>query len=102
MFKNKYNFFILVECVTSVTYLNNFMKKKELLKLTVDNFLKKKNGRDILNGIEKKNLIKDGLIDSLDIFSLASNIEKKLKIKINISDNKTFKKFQKYKSLINL
>lgn len=79
-----------------------FMKKKELLKSAVDSFLVKKSGKKILKGIEKKNLITEGILDSLDIFTLASKIEKTVKIKINISNNKVFKKFQKYKTLINL
>lgn len=77
-------------------------KNKDYLKKIVDNFLVKKNGKNILKNIEKKNLINEGLIDSLDIFTLASSIEKKIKKKIIISDQKIFKKFSNYKKLINL
>ena len=77
------------------------MTQKNSVKNTVDKFLVKKAGKKILKGIDKKNLISEGIIDSLDIFTLAAKLEKTLKKKINISDNKIFKKFQNYKTLIN-
>ena len=43
----------------------------------VDNFLSKKEGKSVLKGIEKKNLVDEGLIDSLDILTITSEIEKK-------------------------
>ena len=75
-------------------------EKKNNLKKTINNFLIKKNGKIVLKNIEKKNLITDGILDSLDVFSLASLIEKKIKKKINISDKKIFDKFSRYKDLI--
>ncbi|MDC3391348.1 hypothetical protein OAW65_03170 [Candidatus Pelagibacter sp.] len=78
------------------------MPKNELIKKIVDDFLIKKEGKSVLKRIDKKNLISEGIIDSLDVFTLASKIEKTAKIKINIADSKIFKKFQKYKTLINL
>ena len=70
------------------------MRNKNLVKSIVDNFLVKKEGKKILKGIEKKNLLNEGIIDSLDVFTLASLIEKKAKRKLNISNDKFFKKFQ--------
>ncbi len=78
------------------------MSNKNLVKSIVDNFLVKKEGKKILKGIEKKNLLNEGIIDSLDVFTLASLIEKKAKRKLNMSNDKIFKKFQKYKELTNL
>ena len=78
------------------------MRNKNLVKSIVDNFLVKKEGKKILKGIEKKNLLNEGIIDSLDVFTLASLIEKKAKRKLNISNDKIFKKFQKYQELTNL
>tara|TARA_B000000475_G_scaffold103649_1_gene84093 strand:- start:5351 stop:5587 length:237 start_codon:yes stop_codon:yes gene_type:complete len=78
------------------------MKNKIIIKKIIDNFLIKKEGKSILQNIEKKNLIKDGLIDSLDVLFLASEIAKKTKKKINISQSKNFNKFKKYKDLINI
>ena len=57
------------------------MKKKIIIKKILDQFLIKKEGASILKNIEKKNLISDGLIDSLDVFLIASEIEKKNKNK---------------------
>ena len=78
------------------------MRNKNLVKSIVDNFLVKKEGKKILKGIEKKNLLNEGIIDSLDVFTLASLIEKKAKRKLNVSNDKIFKKFQNYKELTNL
>lgn len=78
------------------------MKKKIIVKKILDNFLIKKEGKSILQNIEKKNLIKDGYIDSLDVLFLASEIAKKTKKKIDISQSKNFNKFKRYKDLINI
>ena len=78
------------------------MAKKNLIKKIVDTFLIKKMGKNFLKGIDKKNLISEGIIDSLDVFTLTSKFEKVQKKKINITDPKTFNKFQKYKKLIKI
>ncbi len=78
------------------------MKNKIIIKKILDNFLIKKEGKSILRNIEKKNLIKDGYIDSLDVLFLASEIAKKTKKKIDISQSKNFNKFKRYKDLINI
>jgi len=78
------------------------MSKNKIVKKIVDNFLLKKEGKSILKGIEKRNLVDGGLIDSLDILTIASEIEKKTNKKIDISKPKIFYKFNKYKDLINI
>lgn len=78
------------------------MSKKKIIKKLVDDFLLKKEGKSILKDIEKKNLVDEGLIDSLDILTIASEIEKKTNKKIDISKSKNFNKFNKYKDLINI
>ena len=78
------------------------MQKHQIIKKIIDNFLVKKEGKSILKDIDKKNLIDEGLIDSLDILTLASQIEKKTKKKIDILKTKNFNKFKKYKDLINI
>lgn len=78
------------------------MSKKKIIKKIVDDFLSKKEGKSILKDIEKKNLVDEGLIDSLDILTIASEIEKKTNKKIDISKSKNFNKFNKYKDLINI
>lgn len=78
------------------------MSKKKVIKKIIDDFLSKKEGKSILKDIEKKNLVDEGLIDSLDILTIASEIEKKTNKKIDISKSKNFNKFNKYKDLINI
>ncbi len=85
---------------------NSCMKKKllnnTLVKGIVDNFLVKKEGKSILKNIGKRNLVKDGIIDSLDLLTLASIIEKKTGKKILISNPKIYNKFNNYNKLINI
>tara|TARA_X000000950_G_scaffold281616_1_gene378743 strand:- start:830 stop:1066 length:237 start_codon:yes stop_codon:yes gene_type:complete len=78
------------------------MKHKNTVKDILDNFLINKEGRSILKNIEKKKLVDEGLLDSLDILTIASEIEKKTKKKIDISKPKNFNKFNKYKDLIKI
>ena len=78
------------------------VSKQNLLKKIVDEFLIKKEGKSILKNIEKKNLIREGIIDSLDLLRLASLLEKKTKKKIDISSPKVYKKFNSYSQLIKI
>tara|TARA_B100000123_G_scaffold150287_1_gene111067 strand:- start:224 stop:460 length:237 start_codon:yes stop_codon:yes gene_type:complete len=78
------------------------MKSSKIVKTIVDDFLIKKEGKSVLVNIEKKKLVDDGLIDSLDILTIASEIEKKTKKKIDISKPKNFNKFNNYKNLIKI
>jgi len=76
--------------------------KKNSVKIIVDNFLSKKEGKKIFKNLSKLNLLKSGIIDSLDVFTLAAMIEKKSKRKINLSSKKVLKKFEKYNTLIKI
>ena len=58
------------------------MKSSKIVKTIVDDFLIKKEGKSVLANIEKKKLVDDGLIDSLDILTITSEIEKKTKKKL--------------------
>ena len=78
------------------------MKSSKIVKTIVDDFLIKKEGKSVLANIEKKKLVDDGLIDSLDILTITSEIEKKTKKKIDISKPKNFNKFNSYKNLIKI
>lgn len=80
----------------------NNMKYNKIVKNIIDNFLIKKEGKSILKEIENKKLLDEGLLDSLDILTISSEIEKKIKKKIDISKSKNYKKFNKYKDLINI
>ena len=81
---------------------NNRMIKNTIIKKIIDNFFIKKEGKTFLRNIEKKNLVDEGFIDSLDILTITSEIEKKTNKKIDISKPKNFNKFNKYKDLINI
>ncbi len=78
------------------------MTKNIIIKKIIDNFFIKKEGKTFLRNIEKKNLVDEGFIDSLDILTITSEIEKKTNKKIDISKRKNFNKFNKYKDLINI
>ena len=78
------------------------MSKNKIVKTIVDKFLIEKEGQSILKDIEKKKLVDSGILDSLDILTLAIEIGKKTKKKIDISKPKNFKKFNKYTDLIKL
>ncbi len=78
------------------------MKSDKIIKKIVDDFLIKKEGKSILTNINKKNLVDDGYLDSLDILTITSEIEKKTKKKIDISKSKIFNKFNNYKTLIKI
>ena len=78
------------------------MTKNIIIKKIIDNFFIKKEGKSFLRNIEKKNLVEEGFIDSLDILTITSEIEKKTNKKIDISKPKNFNKFNKYKDLINI
>ena len=78
------------------------MTKNSIVKKIIDDFLIKKEGKTFLRNIEKKKLVDEGFIDSLDILTITSEIEKKTNKKIDISKPKNFNKFNKYKDLINI
>lgn len=78
------------------------MKKKNNTKSIVDSFLLKKIGKKGFKNLANKDLINDGIIDSLDVFNLAAILEKKLNKKFNFADPKILGIFNKYKKIINL
>ena len=80
---------------------HQIMSNKKIVKKIIDDFLTKKEGKSILKDIEKKKLVDEGLIDSLDILTIASDIEKKTNKKIDISKSKNKNKFNNYNDLIN-
>ena len=78
------------------------MSKNKIVKTIVDKFLIEKEGQSILKDIEKKKLVDSGILDSLDILTLAIEIGKKIKKKLDISKPKNFKNFNKYTDLIKI
>ncbi len=68
----------------------------------LENFFIKKEGKQILKNLKKDNLIKQGYLDSMDVVNLASLIQKKYQIKINLSKESILKSFEKFDSIIKL
>ena len=65
----------------------------------LDNFFLKKIGKETFKKIKNKNLITDGLIDSLDIITLSFLIKKKFKIDIKVNE-KNIALFNSYDKLL--
>ncbi len=67
----------------------------------IENFFKKKVGKKNFINIKKKNLINDGIIDSLDIVILSVKLKKLFKISIEPNNDINLKIFNSYEKLIN-
>jgi acyl carrier protein len=77
-------------------------KSKENIERQLFSFFIKKNNKLKLKNIKKINLIKSGVLDSLDILDLVSFIKKKFKTNLDISDHKILKQCEKFKAIIKL
>jgi len=77
-------------------------KKKDNIERDLFSFFIKKNNKLKLKNIKKINLIKSGVLDSLDILDLASFIKKKFKTNLDISDHKILKQCEKFEAIIKL
>ena len=67
----------------------------------LDDYLKSKVGKKDFKKIIKKNLIYEGIIDSLDIVFLSVTIKKKFDITIKFNDEKSIQLFNSYEKLLN-
>jgi len=76
-------------------------KKKKVIK-ELENFFEKRDGKEALKNLRKKNLIKDGVIDSLDILTLSVILQKKFNYKVNLNNSKTLKSFEKFDKIVSL
>lgn len=76
-------------------------KKKKVVK-ELENFFEKRDGKEALKNLRKKNLIKDGLIDSLDILTLSVILQKKFNYKVNLNNSRTLKSFEKFDKIVSL
>ena len=68
----------------------------------IENWFVDREGKKIINTLREVNLMESGLLDSLDILTLASFIEKKFNCKIDISKPKILKNFEKFDTLLKL
>jgi len=78
------------------------MNKKEKVIKELETFFERRDGKEVLKNLRKKNLIKDGLIDSLDILTLSTILQKKFNYKINLNNSKNLKSFEKFDKIVNL
>ena len=76
------------------------VKKIEIKNFIIAFFIQK-DGKSILNKIEKMDLIDMGLLDSLDLVTISFEIEKKFKIKINPSTQETLNNFKNLNKMVN-
>lgn len=74
------------------------MKPEVFLK----NYFLEKVNKSQFDKITKKDLLAEGILDSLDIVILSAKIKKNYKIEIKINSQKTINLFRSYKDLLNL
>ena len=68
----------------------------------LESFFVKKEGQNIKKSLKKINLLKSGVLDSMDILNLALFISKKFNIKVDISNEKNLKAFEKFDHILKL
>ena len=78
------------------------MKDKIEYEKTIEKFFVKKEGQSVKKKLRVINLIKSGILDSMDILNLAVFISKRFNIKIDISNEKNLKAFEKFENIVNL
>tara|TARA_Y100001970_G_C13791090_1_gene630284 strand:+ start:112 stop:363 length:252 start_codon:yes stop_codon:yes gene_type:complete len=78
------------------------MKKSTNYEKILENFFIKKEGQNIKKILKKINLLKSGILDSMDILNLALFISKKFNIKVDISNEKNLKAFEKFDHILKL
>jgi len=78
------------------------MSKKDKIIKELENFFEKRDGKETLKNLRKKNLIKEGLIDSLDILTLSTILQKKFNYKVNLNNSRTLKSFEKFDKIVSL
>ena len=78
------------------------MTKSTNYEKILENFFVKKEGQNIKKSLKKINLLKSGILDSMDILNLALFISKKFNIKVDISNEKNLKAFEKFDHILKL
>ncbi len=78
------------------------MTKSTNYEKILENFFVKKEGQNIKKSLKKINLLKSGVLDSMDILNLALFISKKFNIKVDISNEKNLKAFEKFDHILKL
>ena len=65
-------------------------------------FFVEREGNEILKEIRELNFIEEGILDSLDIVFLATYLEEKFSIKIDITDDNILKTFSNFENIVKL
>lgn len=78
------------------------MTKHQKITKELENFFVKKEGKKILKNIKNKNLMKEGLIDSLDVLTICSLLQKKFNYKVDLSSSKVLKSFESFENIVKL
>ena len=73
----------------------------EVEKIIADFFVERE-GNEILKEIRELNFIEEGILDSLDIVFLATYLEEKFSIKIDITDDNILKTFTNFENIVKL
>ena len=77
------------------------MEFSEVEKIIADFFVERE-GNEILKKIRELNFIEEGILDSLDIVFLATYLEEKFSIKIDITDDNILKTFSNFENIVKL
>ena len=73
----------------------------EVEKIIADFFVERE-GNEILKEIRELNFIEEGILDSLDIVFLATYLEEKFSLKIDITDDNILKTFSNFENIVKL
>ena len=68
----------------------------------VSEFFIEREGPEILDEIKEVDLVEEGILDSLDFFTLAVYIEEKTGVKLDMTSEETFKNLRSWTKLIKM
>ena len=68
----------------------------------LNSFFVEREGEEILESLETVDFIEEGLLDSLDFLSLAIFVEKRFGVKLDLTNENTFKSMRSFDGLTNI
>ncbi|HIA13000.1 MAG TPA: acyl carrier protein [Flavobacteriales bacterium] len=81
-----------------MTQYNNDSNGEKIL----SRFFVEREGEGVLGSLKSIDLIDSGILDSLDIVTLASFIEEEFAVKLDLTDTNTFNAVRRFDSLMEL
>ena len=81
-----------------MTQYNNDSNDEKIL----SRFFVEREGEGVLGSLKNIDLIDSGILDSLDIVTLASFIEEEFAVKLDLTDTNTFNAVRRFDSLMEL